>query len=485
MIKKSINLNMGQNSLNAINFFTTYRCNSRCLNCFIWKSSKDAANKKELGLDKIDKLFSDPLFVQCPSIGLAGGEPTISPFFWTLLEMLPGNKRITITTNALNSSRLVDFLSRSRNKEGYFIQVSLDGLEEVNDQIRGIKGAYRKTIALLQKLQDLDIERLVSFTINRINYHQLKDCYELATSYGAEFSSRLAHCGGAYFNKQNKDFYAFDKKQLEALDRSIDYIIFQELVKPDHSPARLIFMKKMTDYYRGIQKDVPCLALKTGLVIDLYGDVFPNCPAIMKSMGNLQEESLSDIWKGEKAVELRKEIDVLKCGGCWNDCQVVTNIAADEDFTAREYEKLKVAFFKGRSIPDSVDFGQDDSLLLLGGWHYLEGNSLFGFRWTEQEFSILLPPGTTSVEIFGMLPPFRKSDSPITMDLTTARERIASLSLSGSEWRNFSISLEKPLKELTPCEFKLNRYYCPREEGTGEDGRKLGLAVNKISFVRR
>jgi len=204
----------------------------------------------------------------------------------------------------------------------------------------------------------------------------------------------------------------------------------------------------------------------------------------MKSIGNLQEESLSDIWKGEKANELRKEIDVLKCGGCWNDCQVVTNIAADKDFTEKEYEKLKVAFLKERPIPDFIDVSQYNPLLLLGGWHNLEGNSLFRFRWTEQEFSILLPPGTTSVEIFGMLPPFRKSDLPIIMDLTTDRKKIAFLALSDSEWRNYSISLEEPIKDFTPCMFKLNRYYCPREEGKSEDGRKLGLAVNRINFVR-
>jgi len=476
---------MEQDSLNEINFFTTYSCNSRCQNCFIWKNSKDASNKKELGLEKTDKLFSDPLFVQCPNIGLAGGEPTISPFFWNLLEILPENKRVTITTNALNSTRLVDFLSRSRNKEGYLIQVSLDGLEEVNDQVRGVKGAYQKTIDLLKKLQELDVERLVSFTINRLNYHQLGDCYELANHYGAEFSTRLAHLGGAYLNKQNRTLYEFEKKELEVLDRLIETIIFQELEKPCQSPPKLIFMKKITDYYRGIQKDLPCKALKTGIVIDLYGDVFPNCPVIMKSIGNLQEECLSDIWQGEKAIEVRKEIDAFKCGGCWNDCQAVTNIAMDKDFIEKEYEKLKFAFLEGRSIPDIIDFSQDNSSLLLSGWHELEGNALLRFRWTEQEFSIFLPSGTTSVEIFGRLAPFRKSDSPIIMDLTTEQKKIASLALSDSEWRNYSISLEKPIKDLTPCKFKLNRYYCPREEGASDDGRKLGLAVNKIRFARK
>ena len=477
---------MEQNSLNEINFFTTYRCNSRCLNCCIWQERGVASNREELRLEEINKLFSDPLFVGCANLGLAGGEPTISPFFWKLLGMLPDDKRIGITTNALNSKGLVDFLSRSAdNKRSYVIQVSVDGLEEVNDQIRGTKGAYRKTIALIEELQKLDVERLVSFTINRLNYHQLSDCYELANHYGAEFSTRLAHLGGAYANKANRSLYEFNQRELEVVDRLLEAIVFQELQKPGHYRPKVVFISKITDYYRGIQQDLPCKALETGMAIDLYGDVFPNCPAIMKPIGNLKQEKLTDIWKGTRADEVRKQIDALKCGGCWNDCQMVNNIASDKDFVEREYEKLKIAFLKGRSVPDNIDFDRNESSLLLSGWFELAGDAGFRLRWTEQEFSIFIPPGTTAIEIFGMLPSFRESDSPIIMDLTTYRKRIGSLAISDSEWRNYSISLEEPIKDLTPCKFKLSRYYCPRKEGKSNDGRKLGMAVNKISFLRR
>ena len=281
---------METTQVNDINFFTTYKCNSRCQNCFIWQGQTQPPNKKELSVEQLARLFADPLFLSCQSIGLAGGEPTISPFFWKLLDLLPDNKHVTITTNALSTKRLVNFLGNAKRRQKYLVQVSLDGIGEVNDRVRGVKGAYTKTIALLEQLKELDVERLVSFTINRLNYHQLVDCYDLANEFGAQFSTRMAHDGGAYANEESRAIFKFDQKELEFLDDSIDTIISQELKKTTHFPARLVFMKKITDYFRGNQKNLPCMALRSGMVIDLYGDVFPNCPAMMKAIGNLQRD---------------------------------------------------------------------------------------------------------------------------------------------------------------------------------------------------
>lgn len=466
-----------------INFFTTYQCNSRCQNCFIWQGQRQSPDKKELGVEQLSRLFADPIFLKCPSIGLAGGEPTISPFFWKLLDLLPGDKHVTITTNALSGKKLVDFLSMAKQGKKYLIQVSLDGIGETNDRVRGVKGAYKKTIALLEKLQELDVERLISFTINRLNYHQLVDCYDLANEYGAQFSTRMAHTGGAYLNKENRGFFEFDKNELEALDCGLDMIISQELKKPSHFPSRLVFIKKITDYYRGIQEDLPCMALKSGIVIDLYGDVFPNCPAMMKAIGNLHEQTLIDIWRGEKAHEMRAKIDKLKCGGCWNDCQVVTNIEFDREFLDNEYSRLKIAHLKGRPIPDLIDFNQGDSSMLLSGWYDLEGDSDFKFRWAEQEFSILVPDNTGALEIFAMFPGTIQADIQGRLEVFLEEQKVGEFELEESEWRSYSFKFDPNVKSLSVCKFRLNVCYCPQAAGKSDDGRKLGLAIKRISFL--
>lgn len=275
-----------------------------------------------------------------------------------------------------------------------------------------------------------------------------------------------------------------DKNELEALDCALDMIISQELKKPSHFPARLVFIKKITDYYRGIQKDLPCMALKSGIVIDLYGDVFPDCPAMMKAIGNLHEQSLSDIWRGKKAYEIRAKIDKLKCGGCWNDCQVVTNIAMDRGSMEEEYAKIKISALnlEAMYVPASIDFNSSDSSLLLSGWYDLEGDSEFRYRWTEQQFSLLLPGCTSFIEIFAMFPGNLKGEGR-KLELFADGVRKSVLILDGYGWRKYSIPLKTSVAHVNACRFRLSSYYCPMESGKGDDWRKLGAAINRITFL--
>jgi MoaA/NifB/PqqE/SkfB family radical SAM enzyme len=475
---------MERTRVNDINFFTTYRCNSRCKNCLIWKGRLlPPSREKQMDATDLKKLFSDPLFVNCSDIGLAGGEPTISPFFWKLMDFLPDDKHVTITTNALSSERLLDFFSRSREKARYMVQLSLDGIGDKHDRMRGVKGAYQKTLDLLKELETIGISRLISFTINRLNYHQLKDCYELARDHGAEFSTRMAYAGGAYSNRENREVFRFDRDELDRLSQDLNDIVVRELRRPSHSPSRIVFLNKITDYYRGVQEDIPCMALESGMVIDLYGNVFPNCPAMMTPIGNLHEACLEEIWASEKARKVRDRIKKLKCGGCWNDCQMITNIEFDREFLDNEYSRLKIAYLEGKPVPYLIDFNQGEFSLLLSGWYDIEGDSDFKFRWTEQEFSILLPGGTTSLEMFAMSPPDSKPDSPYTMDVVMGQEKMGTIVFTGSDWKKYSVSLLRRTKSLALCRFKLNGCYCPKEVGKSEDMRKLGLAIHGISFA--
>lgn len=475
---------MADTLLREINFFTTYKCNSRCKNCHIWEGRLHPPSRKEIRLADLQKLFSDPLFQACPGIGLAGGEPTIAPFFWKLMDCLPEDKSITITTNGLSSSRLLDYLKRDENRERYTIQLSLDGIGDVNDEIRGVRGAYQKTMNLLRQLELLEVRRLISFTINRLNFHQLKECYALAGDHGAEFSTRMAYSGGAYTNKENSDVFRFEDDELERLENDLRQIAFQELMRPGHSPAKVIFVDKIMDYYRKEQKDIPCRALETGMVIDLYGNVFPNCPAMMKPVGNLNESSLGEILESGKAQKMRKAIEDFRCGGCWNDCQVVTNISMDRVFYEKEYAALKMRAFGLASMkaPETIDFNQDDSPLLLLGWHHLEGEPGFRYRWTEQQCSFVIPKGTRSLEVFAAPPPDSSPERPYELNITNANGGVVSVLFSDPSWLEYRIELHEPFASAGICRWTLNRSFCPKDKGAGDDERHLGLAVNRISF---
>lgn len=472
--------------LESVNFFTTYRCNSRCTNCFIWKGD-DSPDKEPLSDEEIQRLFyDDPTLSRCQEIGFAGGEPTISPFFWRALDLVPDNRHITITTNALSSAKLIRTLNERPDRENFVIQVSMDGIGHVHDETRGIKGSYDKAIYLLERLRDLGVPRLISFTINPLNFHQLLSVYEIAEALGAKFSARMAYCGGAYENKQDGLNYSLGKGELSSVDYSIKKIIDSEIKKKDHSQAQVVFLSKIIDYCKGEQNDIACGALHTGTVIDLYGDVFPNCPVIMKTLGNLRENTFDDIWHGEKAEKIREHVRRFACGGCWNDCQVITNISNDKPFIDKNYCDIKLAPLLAHSgLKECLEISDLVSNDYLGtGWYPPEGQSDFMYRWTSQSFSLLVPEGTKSVEFFCMPAPFSGNDDGLFIEV-----RIDSLDsqkhiISSTDWHDMKIDFRSELAGNTICFFDMSHSYNPGTVGSGNDTRDLGMAIKSIKFIK-
>jgi len=141
-----------------INFFATYQCNSRCMNCSIWKGEKNNNAGEKLGLEALESLFMSPLVQKTDLIGIAGGEPTIDPFFWKLLKAVPASKKITITTNGLKHEKLMEFLRGQSDRERFLVQVSIDGIKDLNDKIRGVSGGFQKAVDLLAQLKDINVQ---------------------------------------------------------------------------------------------------------------------------------------------------------------------------------------------------------------------------------------------------------------------------------------------------------------------------------------
>jgi len=123
----------------------TYRCNSRCLMCSIWKSPPQA----ELTTAQFDAVLSDPLFRTVERLMISGGEPTLRSDLLELvtvfLKRMPSLAALSLITNGLAPERVVAVygdIARLCAERGIrlSISVSLDGIGEVHDE--GIQGLH-------------------------------------------------------------------------------------------------------------------------------------------------------------------------------------------------------------------------------------------------------------------------------------------------------------------------------------------------------
>lgn len=163
-------------------FYVTNRCNARCKHCFFAEHINKGTDE-ELSLQEIER-FAGSLKTRLRSLNLTGGEPVLRPDFVDICRIFyEANRTVLITfpTNGLLPDRVEATLTAILEGTGLKVnaQVSLDGLRETHDEIRGVAGCFDKALTTLRMLQDLkasfaNLNNVSAISvISRRNYREL------------------------------------------------------------------------------------------------------------------------------------------------------------------------------------------------------------------------------------------------------------------------------------------------------------------------
>ncbi len=279
----------------------TYRCNSRCTMCDIWKLKET----RELGLEYYKKT---PASLR--DINVSGGEPflrqDIVELVKTLHEACP-KARIVISTNGY----LTDLIKEKMREILKFVPnagvgISIDGIGEMHDKIRGIPGGFNLSIKTVKTLrEELGMANLrLAFTISKQNVEHLSKVYDLSRELGVQFTLALA---------QSSEFFFGGKQVVEGPDdktlaEQFDYLIGREL--KSWQPKRWVrayFAKSLFDFARTGKQTLPSRAGTDFFFLDPFGNVYPS--VIHNSiMGNLEQNSFPEIWNSSAADSARNKV---------------------------------------------------------------------------------------------------------------------------------------------------------------------------------
>ncbi len=150
----------------------TTRCNLRCKMCPAIRSEPATLTK--------DQALHIAEFARrrgFEEIELGGGEPTILPYFWDLLdELSQSDMAIKILTNGYRLSD--DRIRRLAEYPQILVQVSIDGVGAVHDQIRGVDGAFEATERTLRKLAEAGCPISINSVFQHTNFRAMMELYE-------------------------------------------------------------------------------------------------------------------------------------------------------------------------------------------------------------------------------------------------------------------------------------------------------------------
>jgi mycofactocin radical SAM maturase len=161
----------------------TYACNLACVHCL---SSSGRRDPRELSTAECRALIDELERMQVFYVNIGGGEPTVRPDFWDLVDYATEHHvGVKFSTNGV---KITPGIARRLAASDYVdVQISLDGAtEEVNDAVRG-RGSYRTALRAMEHLAAAGFAGFkVSVVVTRHNVGQLDAFKAIADRYGAQ-----------------------------------------------------------------------------------------------------------------------------------------------------------------------------------------------------------------------------------------------------------------------------------------------------------
>lgn len=155
----------------GLRFTTTWRCNSKCTTCSIWKMK----SSDDFSLNEIDEFSKSKYFTKTSYITFSGGEPMMRDDLTQVIKILHGNiptATLNLTTNGMNPKRTEEVFKRvlEDNPKIKFgtVGLSLNGPREIHDETRGVPGSFDKVVETYERIKDL-VPCSFSFTFCKNN----------------------------------------------------------------------------------------------------------------------------------------------------------------------------------------------------------------------------------------------------------------------------------------------------------------------------
>jgi MoaA/NifB/PqqE/SkfB family radical SAM enzyme len=280
----------------------TYRCNAKCYMCNTWRYP--TKQEEEITIGDIDKMPSGLKFAN-----ITGGEPFLRKDIEDIVSVVKKKtKRLVISTNGFFTKKIVG-LAKKHPDIG--IRISIEGLPEANDKLRGINNGFDRGFRTLIELKHMGMKDIgFAVTVSDKNAKDLLELYKLSLAMKVEFATAVVH-----------NSYYFHKKDNKIEDKEMVADQFNRLIAEFFKTWRLknwyraYFNYGIINRIYGEKRFLPCEMGRDVFFLDPFGELRP-CNAMEESMGNIKEKAFPEIWDGSEAQRVRKLVS--ECDKeCW------------------------------------------------------------------------------------------------------------------------------------------------------------------------
>ncbi|MEY8211140.1 MAG: radical SAM protein [Gammaproteobacteria bacterium] len=302
----------------------TYNCNSRCVMCNIWRMD----HSNEASVEEFARFLQDDIFKNVEAVGINGGEPSLVknlPDYADEILKLPSLKSLNVISHGFGTKPLIRSLERiyqSCKDKGvsFHVAISLDGVGDIHNIVRGRKKLFEKTEATIDEIIENQSKYCDGYDIGctvvaqNIDYLIELDTYAKSKNYNIKYrlgidnkrieSDKLRDQYSVIYSplrQSAKEFFHYQISQAKDIVACFKYFAIFSWLNSER-PKRLL----------------GCAWKDEGVTLDSRGELY-YCAVASDSIGSLRKDKGESVFFDDSNINYRKSIIRDSCDGCIHD----------------------------------------------------------------------------------------------------------------------------------------------------------------------
>jgi radical SAM protein with 4Fe4S-binding SPASM domain len=266
----------------AVQLDLTYRCNERCVHCYLDHDDRGEMNTSEIK-DLLEQMAEAGVFF----LTLSGGEVMMRRDFFEIVEHA---RRLSFCVKLKTNAVMIrqSEADRIQALAPESVQISIySHRAEVHDAITRLPGSLKRSVAATRLLVERGIKIIFANVLMRDNFQDYPGVQALAAEVGAEFTIDPTITPMMDGNRSILNLN-IERAQLQQVFRDASIL--------GTSPQEFCALPGGPPAVEDAQRMLPCSAGHTFCYVSPYGDVYP-CVQFPLPTGNVRTSRFLDIWK--------------------------------------------------------------------------------------------------------------------------------------------------------------------------------------------
>jgi MoaA/NifB/PqqE/SkfB family radical SAM enzyme len=286
----------------------TENCQAKCISCDYWKSRWQDEIETPRAIELVNEIGAAGI----RTLRLTGGEPLLRKDLFHILSKAKTSifKRIIMQTNGLLIKKLHNEINDSPITD---LAVSIDGLKDTNDLIRGIRGYFDLGMEGIKLLRGKRVA--ISVTLNRLSAGQLDDLAIAAREIGADVEYNILSRSISFIKNADLDGMWPEPDDVSRITTFLSHTLKRPAYEVDY----------VDKYYRRENcAEPPCVLGYLQVFVLSNGDVHTGCYPL-NPIGNILRNKLANILRSEAYIRQCESMIRRECPGC--TCGVESSLA--------------------------------------------------------------------------------------------------------------------------------------------------------------